>query len=197
MDNQQVREVAYMAGLFDGEGTFCIEKSSTKGGKVRYTPRFSLGMSSQSTVQKLVYFLQKNDISFYQTKRVYPEPYLPCYSIEVKRFLQLKKLIELVFEDLVGKKRQAELLLKFINSRLDSEGNIAYRGASRLNLGYPSWVHDAWLEVSTLNGKNKPKGSSKQLANLHDRMSSCAVLYGPEVMVSPADESCSAKADGN
>lgn len=191
MDNQQVREVAYIAGLIDGEGSFCMEKSETKGGKTRYTPRFSLGITNQAVAQRLIFFLQKYNISFYQSKRIYKEPFLPVYSIEVKRFLQLKHLIELILDDLVGKKRQAELLLKFINSRLDSDGNIAYRGASRLNLGYDPWIHDAWLEMRTLNGKTKPKSFDAQLTNLHDQMSTCTVTYGPEVMVSSAGESCS------
>lgn len=136
--------------------------------------------------------MKKYDIGYYQAKRIYKEPYLPVYTFEVKRMTQLYKLLRLVTPDLVGKRRQADLLIRFIESRLDAHGDIKYRGNSRGGFSYEPWVDGLWLELRTLNGRNKPKGDSKQLTNLHDQMSPCAIQYGPEaIMVSPADESCS------
>lgn len=189
MDNQQAREVAYIAGLIDGEGSLCMERSVSNGRNIRYTPRFSFGITNQAVAEKLKFFLEKHEIGYYQSKRLYKEPYLPVYSFEVKRMTQLYKFLKLVSLELVGKRRQADLLIRFIESRLDEHGDIKYRGNSKGGFSYEPWVADVWLELRTLNGRNKPKGDDTQLASLHDQMSSCTVLYGTKAMVSPVDES--------
>jgi len=193
MDNQQVREVVYFAGLMDGEGSYCLEKSETGNGKVRYTPRFSFGTTSQLQSDKFHAFLQKHDIAYYFQTRAYPEPYKLVYSFEIKRMLQCLKFCKLMLEDTVEKKANCQGLITFIESRLDADGDLAYRGQSKHGYSYAPWVDDLWMEMRIRNGRNKPKGTSKQLSNLHDQMFPCKIEYGlPEVMVSPASESCSA-----
>jgi len=178
MDNQQVKEVAYIAGLIDGEGTLCLEYNEWRGNKGRYTARFSLGVTNQAVACKLRTFLERHDIRYYETKRIYPEPYLPVYSIEVKRLTAIWKLLNLIVEDLVGKKRQAELLIKFVGSRLDENGNVIYRGQSKTGFSYAPWVRDIWLELRVLNGRSRPKADrtssklARQLSNLNDSTSS-------------------------
>jgi len=190
--NQQAREVAYIAGLMDGEGTFCLECNENHR-YVRFTPRISMGVTCQALADRFRYFLEKYDISYYQSKRIYPEPYLPVYCFEVRRLTMVKKFLELVMSDLVGKQRQAALMLRFVLSRLDENGNVRYRGNTKKLEGYPAWTYDVWLEMRTLNGRNKPKKDvkaskiSKHLARLNDHTSSCTVIYGPtKDMVSPA-----------
>ena len=193
IDYQQVREVAYIAGLMDGEGSFCMERNEFKR-HVRYTPRISFGITNQALANRFQYFLEANGITYYQSKRIYPEPYLPVYSFEIKRMLQVKKFLQLLLNDLTGKRRQAELLLKFIESRLDENGDIKYRTKRGVGLNtYAPWVHSLWIEMRTLNGKGRPKGTapnriSEQLANLHDQMSTCTIKYGTKAMVSSHDE---------
>lgn len=200
MDNQQAREVGYLAALLDGEGSLSLDASPDKRGNVRYTPRISVGMTSQATMDKLRFLYVKYEVPYYQTKRVYPEPYLPVYVLEVRRFKYVKRLLELVMDDMAGKKKQAELLIRFVNSRVDENGDVRYHVSNQKGIAYEPWVHDVWQEMRTLNGRNgnRPKKFlsnsklAKQLTRLNDCTSSCTVEYQrANDTVSPALERCS------
>lgn len=178
--NQQVRDVAYIAGLMDGEGTFCLEKNS-KLKTIRYTPRVSMGITNQAVAEKFKWFIDNYGMSCYSGIRKYEEPFKPIYTFEIKRFLMVKRFIELVLPYLVGKKRQAEILLMFINSRLDSDGNVSYRGNSKLGFSYAPFIDGIWLECRMLNGGGRRPRAERdpnskrmqQLSNLNDCTSSC------------------------
>lgn len=183
--NQQVRDSAYMAGLMDGEGTFCLERNTHKG-YVRYTPRISMGNTNQQIAEAFEVFCSKYDIAFYKSIRTFEKPLKPVWAYEVKRMLMVKKFVALVMPYLRGKRRQAELLLQFVDSRLDEDGNVSYKGNSRSKLGYPTWIDDIWVECRMLNGGGrKPRAERdmtskrmQQLSNLNDLTSNCKVHYG-------------------
>jgi hypothetical protein len=202
IDNQQVRDRAYIAGLMDGEGTFCLEQNKHKG-YTRYTPRISMGNTNQGIALAFKTFLEMNDIKFYESLREFEKPLKALYVFEIKRFLMVKKFIELVGPYLRGKKRQAELLLKFINSRLDENGDVSYRGNSHSPQGYPSWVDDVWLECRLLNGGGRRPRSERdntsnrmqQLSNLNDLTSNCTVTYYAKDKVCPSVKAEAAQAE--
>lgn len=204
MDHQQAIDCAYIAGLMDGEGSFCYSRHVNKTGLIKLTPRMSMGITNQDVDLKLKYFCTKYGIAHYCMKRLYPEPYLPVYVIEIKRILHLKRFLELILPYMVGKKRQVELLLRFCLSRMTEDGNLVYRGASRISPGYPDWVHDSYLEMHVLNGgrRNKkfntnPKASTRtaQLNRLNDCTSTCTgfEFTRKEDTVSPYVESISSQ----
>ena len=184
MDNQQVRDCAYMAGLMDGEGTFCLEKSVSKR-YVRFTPRVSMGNTCEAIAVAFEAFCECYDIAYYKSLRIYEQPLKPVWAYEVKRMLQAKRFIELVLPFLRGKQRQAQILLEFIQSRLDSSGNLKTHNA-HTSAGYEPRIENLWAECRMLNGggrrsrKERDPQSKRmqQLSNLNDLTSKCTVLYG-------------------
>jgi hypothetical protein len=173
--DQQVREIAYLAGLMDGEGSFSFSRSDTKG-YTRLTARISMGITDEKIADYFRYLMVKYDLHCFISVRKYEEPFKPVYNFSIQRMQSVKQFVELVLPFLKGKKRQAEILLEFVNSRLDSSGNVAYKGSSRSSLGYPSFIFDLWEELRVLNGrhntakklKNPESRRVKQLSNLND-----------------------------
>jgi len=201
--NQQVRDRAYLAGLMDGEGTFCLERNTHKG-YTRYTPRVSMGNTNELIANEFRLFCEKNSISFYESLRTFETPLKPVWAFEIKRFLMVKKFVQLLLPFLKGKKRQAEILLEFIESRLDENGDVSYRGNSKANMGYPVWIDDIWLECRMLNGGGRRPRAERdmtskrmqQLSNLNDLTSNCKVNCIPSKdKVCPSVKAEAAKAD--
>lgn len=184
MDNQQVRDCAYMAGLMDGEGTFCLEKSTFQN-RVRFTPRVSMGNTCEAIALAFESFCERYDIAFYKSMRIYEQPLKPVWAYEVKRMLQAKRFVELLFPYLRGKQRQAQILLEFIQSRLNTDGSLKGHNAHIVR-GYDPEIENLWAECRMLNGggrrsrKERDLNSKKmqQLSNLNDLTSKCIVLYG-------------------
>lgn len=180
MGNQQVRDIAYIAGLVDGEGCFSFSRSDNSG-CTKLTARFSLGITDAITAEHLRCFLIKYDVAFYLAVRKYEGPFKAIYSFSVQRMQAVKKLVEMLIPFLQGKKRQAQILSEFVNSRLDSNGNVLYRRNSKNSEGYPPFVYDLWEELRILNGNRKlnkkfvnPSSKRvKQLSNLNDCTSFC------------------------
>ena len=120
MDNQQVTEtqLAWLAGIFDGEGTFSMCRSFSKKSR-QFQPRCSIVNSSPTMIIEIMDILKKIGVGFYMREKKYEKSYgnKQMWFISIQTFLSVKRLIESVEKYLIAKKPHAKILLDFVNSR--------------------------------------------------------------------------------
>jgi hypothetical protein len=114
---QEALHMAYLAGLFDGEGTFCIcRQPSTKSkdghSNVYHHPKVRIGMSCKDTI-KMVHESFKLGSFYDEGVRKDRPTYKIMYRWEVGSRKDCVEVIEKLLPYLKTKKPAAELVLKF------------------------------------------------------------------------------------
>ncbi len=106
-------ELAYMAGLFDGEGSFVVAKHFAKNGHAGkrgfvWELRMTIGMADKEGLNLIKRVMNKKRLREAKgvNRKMY---YLTLYSNEIR------KVLPLMLPYLRVKKRQAELLLKAVS----------------------------------------------------------------------------------
>ena len=118
MTNQQVttHQYAWLAGIWDGEGSFCIVYDTNE----RYVPRISLSNTDIVMINEIIKILDSSGINGHlweETTSRKPN-HKKAFHITVNKMTDVKTITELMLPYLISKKPRAELLLRFINSRL-------------------------------------------------------------------------------
>lgn len=114
--NQQAtsHQLAWLAGIWDGEGTFSIYYSNN-----HYVGRLTLTNTSDSMINEIVKILDKSNIKghlWYEEPRT--NKHKACWHVTINKLNNVKTAIELMMPYLVNKKPNAEILLRFVLSRL-------------------------------------------------------------------------------
>src|SRR2546430_3365585 len=120
LDNAQVTELAYFAGLFDGEGSLMITRHFRKDfqrdtyrGSIQFTNTDPILVNSYCKFLRdlsIPYFVHVDDRSHRQ-RRV-------CYQVILTKLESQKKWLETFIPFLRGKKDEAEILLDYVSRRL-------------------------------------------------------------------------------
>ena len=121
-ENQQVtsHQLAWLAGIWDGEGTFMVydyqRKNESK--KRTYTARVTLTNSSIEMINEIskIFDYYKIGGHIYQEK-MRSNKHKACYHITVNKLDHVKKSTELMLPYLVNKKAHAEVMLRFVKLR--------------------------------------------------------------------------------
>jgi hypothetical protein len=115
--NQQ-ETLAYLGGLFDGEGHFGIGRIQ-KGSNFAYKAEIAFSNTDPLLVNFLTDFLIKRKIAYYIRLRAKSSVGKNQYEISINALSSQKKFLELIIPYLKGLKvAEAELSLKYINNRL-------------------------------------------------------------------------------
>ena len=124
IDNQQAKAVdlAWLAGIVDGEGSILITKNGHKGNYKGHNMvvQFHITNTCGNIINKSQEIINSLGINC----RVYARDYQGankwkvCFRIDISRFKQLKVLLEALLPYLVSKDGQAKLVLRFIDRRL-------------------------------------------------------------------------------
>jgi hypothetical protein len=117
MDNQQTtsEQLAWLAGIMDGEGSFIISFVQPK----YYSAAVSLTNSSPEMINCVAKILDDLEVSghiYYESLRT--KKHKRCYHLTIRNNVKIEKLTTILLPYLVAKKAQAELLLRFVQSRL-------------------------------------------------------------------------------
>ena len=122
MGNQQVTSttLAWLAGIWDGEGTFGIYRYSRgKSGKNSYCGRLTLSNTSILMIDEIIRILESLEVKvdIWREEKQRKVNHKKAIHLTVNRIDSVKKVCELIIPYLIAKKDRAELLVKFINSR--------------------------------------------------------------------------------
>lgn len=126
MDNPLAKtsdlEMGWLAGFFDGEGSFNIHHQRKRRWE-GWKPWFTVANTHAETVNKVIEIMDKLGLAYHvswnQDKRKNRKP---IWRVEVTGLLRMRRLLNLITPYLFTKKRQAELLLEFVNLRLNHSG---------------------------------------------------------------------------
>lgn len=122
MGNQQEMDIAWLAGIFDGEGTITMTKNhGTK--HPDWNARkseMSISNCDERLIVKCVSIIESNGIRPYITCIV-PKKRgsLKAYRVCVSKLADTKRLAELMLPHLTSKLEQATMMIRYSTSRLD------------------------------------------------------------------------------
>lgn len=121
MGNQQVTSttLAWLAGIWDGEGTFGIHRYPRVNGVTAYCGRLTLSNTSIPMIDEIVRILESIDVrvNIWKEKTSRKPNHKKALHLTVNRIDSVRKVSELLLPYLIAKKDRAELLIKFANSR--------------------------------------------------------------------------------
>ncbi len=116
MKGNQREEISYLAGLFDGEGTICIQKDSRPTSKDNgrnwnpiYNITFRVGMIEQKAI---VGFKEFFKVGFIDCEKSYHK-YRPMWRYSIRAKDDARMVIEMIEPFLRVKKPQAQLAIRY------------------------------------------------------------------------------------
>jgi len=132
-------ELAYLAGILDGEGSICLARDSHAN---RYIPRIDcITNTSQEGLKYVTLLIDKflgfeNSVNIHWDKRRTSFGKIPCgtislYSINAQKFAKALKPY------LVIKKKQLDLVIRFFDESDKFEQQILFLAMRALNSGKP------------------------------------------------------------
>lgn len=141
MDNKHATpiDLAYLAGLFDGEGCIAIQKCRFKNGSMSYGVNVKVTNTDSNLIEKIQsIYLSLNINPLIRTHyRNQNNSWKDCFDIYLTKRDNIKILLEAILPYLVGKRARAILMLRFIAKEIDRE--TGFGEMKRLNQkGEPS-----------------------------------------------------------
>lgn len=121
-DNQQVTdiELGWLAGIWDGEGTFGLSRQNRNNG-VYYNTKVSMENTSIPIIDECQRILKKAGIKYFiVARKAKTKKHKNRFVLQVVRHTEIVKFCQLVNDYLISKKVQCELLEEFCNSRVEN-----------------------------------------------------------------------------
>jgi len=125
MGNPQVTQtdLAWLAGIWDGEGHFSIRRTLQGNGKKgpQYSPRVGVTNSNVQILTRVRQILNALDVSYYFREKGdggFPGSDRQCWVISVETMVNAVKVITHVRPYLIGKGFQADCILEYCNRRM-------------------------------------------------------------------------------
>lgn len=119
MSNENVLDLAYLAGLMDGEGYIGISRNDRKRGSTQYYPRITLVNTNKRLIDEVVRILNNNAIPYHlvhwETNKA---EHKSRWTIEMIGFRRALKFLWIVEPSMRIKRPQAQFLMAFLWSRL-------------------------------------------------------------------------------
>lgn len=116
MQDNQREEISYLAGLFDGEGTICIQKDSRPLAKNNgrnwnpiYNVTFRVGMIDRDAIEGFKRFFL---VGFIDCEKSYHQ-FRPMWRYSIRAKEDARGVIKAIFPFLRVKKKQALLALEY------------------------------------------------------------------------------------
>lgn len=122
MGNQQVTSttLAWLAGIWDGEGTFGIYRYPRVTGAFTYCGRVTLSNTSIPMIDEIIRILEALDVTVgvYREEKQRKPNHKKAIHLTINRIDSVEKMCKAVLPYLVAKRDRADLLIRFLNSRL-------------------------------------------------------------------------------
>ena len=128
MGNQQVTSTqkAWLAGIWDGEGTFGIYGSKRANNKMVYCGRLTLSNTSEEMVEEIlrIFTAVGVNVNIWRNSRPRKPNHKKEIHLTINRRESVKIGCELMFPYLICKQNRATLLLRFVNLRLQYKRKV-------------------------------------------------------------------------
>lgn len=113
-------ELAWLAGLWDGEGSITIFTHQEKDGNKKICPTLLVVNTNPAIIAEAARILDKLGTSFHVFERNNPNPkHKDAIQLNTRNQQYIKIALEAMLPYLVGKKAQAELTLRYVNKKIE------------------------------------------------------------------------------
>lgn len=124
IDNPQVtvEQICWIAGIWDGEGSFSIVRQNTKNTNKPFglNPKITMENTSAEMIDECCKILDGSKIFFYITERkIRSGNHKQAYVLQICRIDMIVKFCNLLIPYLITKKAQASLLRRYAKSRME------------------------------------------------------------------------------
>lgn len=158
MQDNQREEIIYLAGLFDGEGTICIQRDVRKDkengryGGATYTVTVRIGMIQKEQIDK---YKEIFKVGYVDEEKKYHQ-FRPMFRWSARKRSEVESFLLKIEPFLRVKKAQAQLALRYFNEIPIGKGYI--------NQGPEIWEKKEKyrIEMSSLNGVNISPATTKR-----------------------------------
>jgi hypothetical protein len=125
-ENQQetvthINNINWLAGIWDGEGSFSIVKQYrkvNKGGPLILSPKVEMVNTNVFLIAEVCRILNNSGIKFYIYKRHREKSnHKECFTVSICRLDSIINFCDIIYPYLISKKYQAELLKRYAISR--------------------------------------------------------------------------------
>ncbi len=159
MQDNQREELSYLAGLFDGEGTICIQKDSRPLSKDNgrnwnpiYNITFRVGMIDEKAIRGFKEFFK---VGFIDCEKSYHK-FRPMWRYSIRAKDDARMVIEMILPFLRVKKPQGELALRYFVDCPSKRG--VYLSPKVLEK-----KEEYYLEMRKLNGVDNSPATTKRM----------------------------------
>lgn len=154
MGNQQAtsHQLAWLAGIWDGEGSFCISKDN----RDFLCGALQLTNSSVEMINEITkIFSSYGVVGHLWLEGLRPKKHKRCYHVKINRTENIIKMSKLMLPYLIAKKAHAELLIRFSESRLSRIKHANRDALGRIKghrkEGYTEEESDLYEQLKQLN----------------------------------------------
>jgi hypothetical protein len=145
LDNQHAMHLAWLAGLFDGEGSLTIGRDERRK-HTRLIARFSISNTDPNIIERVQDILIRHGFHPYVYEQDRADWKKVCYHIQVNRRVEIKMIIEMLMPHMVGKKAKAAMMLRFIEAQLKNNYDEC---------------ETVFTELKTANTRGKPSETTR------------------------------------
>ncbi len=115
-------DLAYLAGLWDGEGYVGITKSDRKDKRANYQAQMVIVNTDINIINEIVKILDNLHVSAYLNTQDDNHPkHAVKYMVAIRKLSAIKQLVDVLLPFMRGKKGRAEMMLRFVDSRLSNK----------------------------------------------------------------------------
>ncbi len=144
-----INKLYWLAGAWDGEGSITVFKYREKNNSVKLCPTICFTNTDAKFVAEVVKILDENGIRLH-LETINRKNAKECYQLITRRMETIRKFLDIIAPYLVSKKPQAQLLTRFLNSRLKHKEAGKKWGH---NTPYSDEDYDIEKQMRILNGR--------------------------------------------
>jgi intein/homing endonuclease len=141
MDNTHAmpEEIAYLAGLIDGEGCIAIQKQQLKNNKVGYGVNVKITNTDSNMIEAIQDIYLKLGVNPLIRERGNPDQdnWKAWFEVYLTKQAHIKIVLEAILPYLRTKKARAQMMLRYINKEIDREVGFQFMKQSN-SKGKPS-----------------------------------------------------------
>ncbi len=168
--NQQVtnEDWAYLAGLWDGEGSIGISKyKNNKNGGLKNAITLQITNTDEAIINEVTRVMDVMGIKGHVGLRMRTKR-LPAYQISIRRFESCIILLEKIIPYLKAKKELAVLVLRYIKKRMASCDMVKLNFTSNGKKTFREFCNPYDEEEQSLVEQIRNINSSRRVRNLND-----------------------------
>ena len=152
--------LSWLAGLWDGEGSICLFNAKSQyNNKPKIVPAIIVTNCDSNIINEVLKIVDDLGTSLFVFEREGNEKHKASFQLTSRSFSNVKIILTAISPYLIGKKSQAEMVLRYINKRQ----RLAEEQGKKNYLGFDNDDWEMLSEVKRLNRRGPEPSETKDL----------------------------------